>query len=276
MRLGLISDVHGNLHALEAAIAALRREGVDRFVCAGDLVGYGPFPNECVERVAGLDAVTVVGNHDLIALGRLSDERCIPLARNSLRWTRDVLRDDSRRYLAALPLRIEIGLEVVMAHGSLDDPQEYVVQPLQAAGQLQRLVAEFPTARHLILGHTHRARAHTVSGDLLDLQAPVFLGAGGPTLINPGSVGQSRERAALARCAVLDLEAGRATFMSATYDASACRAALRGLGLPAGSCHLAPSLLAGCAGRMRRIAGQVARMARGRIGGGAPACTHVP
>jgi putative phosphoesterase len=262
MRLGLISDIHANLHALDAAIAALRREGVDRFVCAGDLVGYGPFPNECVERVASLDAVTVAGNHDLIALGRLSDDRCIPLARNSLRWTRDALRDDARRYLAALPLRIQIGSETVMAHGSLDDPQEYVSQPSQAVAQLEQLSAEFPGARLLILGHTHRPRAHTANGMLLDLRTPTSLAEGSLALINPGSVGQARERAALARFALLDLEIGQATFMSAAYDTAACRTALRRLGLPAGSCHLAPSLMASGVGRARQLGGRIARLAK--------------
>ena len=88
MRYGVLADIHGNLHALRAALGALGREGVDRYLIAGDLVGYGPNPNECVELVAGLDAVCVAGNHDLIALDRLSDERCPELARQSLRWTR--------------------------------------------------------------------------------------------------------------------------------------------------------------------------------------------
>ena len=96
MRFAILSDIHGNLPALEAALELFARAGVDRYLCAGDLVGYGPFPNECVERIAELGAVCVAGNHDLIALGRLSDDRCIPLARNSLRWTREVLTPATR------------------------------------------------------------------------------------------------------------------------------------------------------------------------------------
>ena len=211
--------------------------------------------------------VTVAGNHDLIALGQLSEDRCIPLARNSLRWTRDVLREDARRYLAALPLRVQIGRETVMAHGSLDDPQEYVSQPSQAAAQLDQLAAEFPGARLLVLGHTHRPRAHAANGMLLDLRTPTSLAENGLILINPGSVGQSRERAALARFALLDLDAGQAKFMSAAYDTAACRTALRKLGLPAGSCHLAPSLMASCVGRARRMGERIARLAKWGLGG---------
>jgi len=238
MRYGLISDIHANLHALDTAIAALKREGVDGFLCMGDLVGYGPFPNECVERVAELGARCVAGNHDLIALERLSEERCIPLAQQSLRWTRTVLREDTRAYLAALPLRTEIGTEIVMAHGSLDDAQEYVTRPEQADRQLQQLAAEYPAARFLLLGHSHRQWEYS----------------SGPRLLNPGSVGQSRDRQARVRFALLDLEREEVRFFSQSYDVAACRAALRREGLSPGSCHLAPSLLAACAGRVRRLA----------------------
>src|SRR3954451_22574338 len=91
MRFAVIADVHANRHALDAALAFLADQDVEVYLCAGDLVGYGPFPNECVRRVRDLPGVCVAGNHDLIALGRLSDERCVPLARASLRWTRAAL-----------------------------------------------------------------------------------------------------------------------------------------------------------------------------------------
>ena len=82
MRFGVIADVHANLHALDAALAFLSDQDVDAYLCAGDLVGYGPFPNECVRRVRDLPGRCVAGNHDLIVLDRLSDERCVPLARD--------------------------------------------------------------------------------------------------------------------------------------------------------------------------------------------------
>jgi predicted phosphodiesterase len=244
MRYGLISDIHANLHALEAALTALQREEVDGYLCLGDLVGYGPFPNECVARVAELGAQCVAGNHDLIALGQLSEERCIPLAQQSLRWTRDVLRDDTRRYLAALPRRLEVTPEIVLAHGSLDDPQEYITRPEQAERQLAQLAREYPAARHLLLGHTHRQWSFPGSPG----------SAGTPRLLNPGSVGQSRDRQARVRFALLDLERAEARFFSEPYDVAACRAALRKQGLPPAACHLAPSLLRACAGRVKRLA----------------------
>jgi membrane-associated phospholipid phosphatase len=121
VRYGVLADIHGNLHALRAVLGELDRAGVDRYLIAGDLVGYGPNPNECVEVVPGLDAICVAGNHDLIAIERLSDEHSAPLARQSLRWTRGVLTDDARAFLASLPLRARAPGGIVIAHGWLDD-----------------------------------------------------------------------------------------------------------------------------------------------------------
>ena len=103
MRYGVLSDVHANLPALRAALSLLRAEGVERWLCAGDLVGYGPQPNECVAELAALHPVCVAGNHELIALGELSGQRCSRRAQQSLDWTRDELTEDTRRYLGALP-----------------------------------------------------------------------------------------------------------------------------------------------------------------------------
>lgn len=277
MRYGVLADIHGNLHALRASLEELRRRGVDGWLVAGDLVGYGPHPNECVELVAGLGAVCVVGNHDLIALGCLSDERCIPLARESLRWTRGVLGADARAFLAGLPPRATAPGGVALAHGSLDDPQDYTVTPPQATAQLDRLGAD--GTRVLVLGHTHRPWAFTAAGGTslggrplggraawaLRGRGMVPLPAREPMLLNPGAVGQSRELRARARAVVLDLERGRAWFLAPRYDVAACRDALRRAGLSPRSYHLPPSPV-GLARQTLRAASRKARarpLARG-------------
>ncbi|MCC2672270.1 MAG: metallophosphoesterase [Armatimonadetes bacterium] len=254
MRYGLISDIHANLHALDAVLHALHAEGVDAYLCAGDLVGYGPFPNECVDRLAELGATCVAGNHDLIALGLLSDDRCIPLAQRSLRWTRDELRDDTRQFLQALPRRVEIEAETVLAHGSLDDPQEYVTRPAQAEQQLRQLTTAFPAARRLVLGHTHR-QWHFTPGWTVHPATSAEPAPQGPVLINPGSVGQSRDRSPNARFGILDLETGDVLLRAVAYDAAACRDALRSRGLSPASCHLNPSRAARLTGRLQRLFG---------------------
>jgi predicted phosphodiesterase len=125
MRYGLISDIHGNLAALRAAVAFLADAGVDAYLCPGDIVGYGPQPNECVEILASLPVYCVAGNHDLIATGALTDDHMGMLARRTLEWTRSVLEPAAREWLAALPRRHEVPGATV-AHGSLSDPRRYI------------------------------------------------------------------------------------------------------------------------------------------------------
>jgi predicted phosphodiesterase len=242
MRYGVISDVHANLPALEAVVAELERIGVDAYACAGDLVGYGPQPNECVEAIQQLGAVAVAGNHDLIAIGQLSEDRCERLARQSLRWTRGVLADKTRDYLAGLPRQAALPGGVVVTHGSLKDPQEYVLGVEQAAAQLTRLSEQLPEARILVVGHTHRAFATDGSRGALRLGTSrcVSLNGSARWLLNPGAVGQSRERLVRARYMVLDLERREAIFHAARYDVPRTRALLRQQQLPARSIHLAP------------------------------------
>src|SRR2546423_8973417 len=157
MRYGVISDVHSNLHALEAVLDALEREGIDGIICAGDLVGYGPRPNECVERIAALDmpALVVAGNHDLMAIGRLPTEGLGPLPKQTIEWTIDVLAGGARRYLEALPESSTTDDGIVVAHGTLDDPIEYVFGNAAAAEQLALAADRHPGATLLVLGHTH-------------------------------------------------------------------------------------------------------------------------
>jgi putative phosphoesterase len=221
-RYGVIADVHANIHALDTVLAALERAGVDGYLCAGDLVGYGPRPNECVERVAALGAVVVAGNHDLIALGRLASDGLGPLPVRTLEWTRSVLEEDARTWLEGLPLRASTDNGVVLAHGSLDDPTEYV-------RDCSVLSALDPGDRILILGHTHE---------------PLECEAGGRRLFNPGSVGQSRERRPVARALVLDTDSAEAQFLALDYDVRATERELRAAGLPPSACHLAPGRLA--------------------------------
>jgi putative phosphoesterase len=227
MRVGVLADIHSNLHALEAVLGALEHAGVERYVCAGDLVGYGPRPNDCVARVAGLDAVAVAGNHDLMALGRLPSDGLGPLPARTLEWTAEALDDRSRRYLESLPPRNALD-GIVVAHGSLDDPTEYV----RDCGVLAGLEAD---ARGLILGHTHE---------------PLRREAGGRWLLNPGSVGQSRERRPVARAALLDTGTGAADFLALDYDVAATKRELRAAGLPPAACHLAPGRVAGLKRRL--------------------------
>jgi predicted phosphodiesterase len=257
VRYGVLSDVHGNLHALRAALGVGREQGVEAWLCAGDLVGYGPHPNECVETIASLGATCVVGNHDLMALGLLSAEGKSPLVRLTQRWTRDVLGDDTRSYLLALG-RTAAAPGIVMAHGSLDDPEEYVATRADAARQLRQLADMDASARILVLGHTHHREAFREGSGRARIprSGTVPLPPPDRWLLNPGSVGQSRqiEREPRARFLVLDTDTREARFQRLSYDLAGCRRALQQRGLPTEVLHRPRRPVAGAVRRARRAA----------------------
>jgi len=264
MRFAVLADVHANLHALDAALAFLADQEVDAYLCAGDLVGYGPLPNECVRRVRDLPGRCVAGNHDLIVLDRCSDERCVPLAKASLRWTRAVLEPDARSFLAELPLEASEGA-IALRHGSAVDPLEYVLTKEDAATCLTDIERAAPGTQLLILGHTHRPMAFAQrDGWLLrGSTGTVSLPRDQAVVINPGAIGQSRSRDARAQFVVLDTEAEVASFHALAYDVDGCRRALQDRGLPPQSCHAPRSRWDDVAGavrtRIRRLAGQTGR-----------------
>src|SRR6266511_2415617 len=227
MRYGVLSDVHGNAFALRAAVDRLTRVGVDGWLCAGDLVGYGPQPNECVALLAELGAIGVAGNHELLVLGRLPLDRAGRLARETTPWTRAALRADSRAYVAA---------------------------PDQARRELAALHRTDPAARVLVLGHTHRPWLfHETAGTAP--AADTTLPPAGRLLVNPGSVGQSRQREWVprARFALLDLDRGEVRFFTEPYDVAGARAALRAQGLPGSGIHVPPGRLRAVPRRARAL-----------------------
>lgn len=255
MRYAVIADVHGNLPALESVLREAACRGVDDYLILGDLVGYGPFPNECIAAIAALEAPAVAGNHDLIALGDLSDERCIRLARRTLRWTRSVLTSEARSYLQGRPMTCAAAGGVVCAHGTLADPQEYLTTPEQAIDNLKRLRLEHPEATILLVGHTHRSWACGGDGRVRQPGPDGRLALGeGPVVLNPGAVGQVRGGPALARFLVLDTDARDAAFVAVPYDVARTRRELRRHGLPRGTYRLNRSVL-GVVRRTARAAG---------------------
>lgn len=265
-RYGLLADIHGNLEALRAAVSRLTQEGAERWLCSGDLVDYGPNPNECITELQRLNAICVAGNHDLIAAGLLPSTRYGPRAREALAWTQTQLTDASHDYLAGLPRTAAID-EIVLAHGSLTDPEQYINTRQLAAGQLEELATRTPQARLLVLGHTHHTGYYSAAEPL---EFPHGRPSAHPTqrlhqgrcLINPGAIGQSRDREPRprARFALLDLPSdrpGEIRFFALPYDDTATRAKLRAAGLPDEWIHLRPGKAAKLARRTRAIARRI-------------------
>jgi predicted phosphodiesterase len=241
MRYGVVSDIHGNLPALVAAVGRLQACGAEVWICPGDIVGYGPQPNECIETLVALRAVCVAGNHDLLALGRLPLERSGRLARETTGWTRGALSDDSRRFLAGLPL-VATTEDMVVAHGSLDDPERYVVTDDAARRELDALDGR--EAELLVLGHTHRPWLYSEAEGRVEVGdgRAVVLPHTGRSLLNPGSVGQSRqpESRPRARFALVDTCSRSVRFFAEEYDVEASLAELRRQSLPRAGIHVRP------------------------------------
>jgi diadenosine tetraphosphatase ApaH/serine/threonine PP2A family protein phosphatase len=229
MRVAVLSDIHANLVALDAVLAAVGE--VDAIWHLGDVVGYGPDPNGVVRRLTEIGAVGVRGNHDAAAVGGIEIEWFNPDARRAMEWTRGVLAADARDWLARLPeRRTEAGVELV--HGSPRQPiWEYVTSAEVAREGMDRM-----TTRLGLHGHTH------VPVAWLDTDGAVRLLRRGPgddlaldggrALVNPGSVGQPRDGIPSASFLVLDPEAGWMEWRRAPYDIEAVQAAMRAVELP--------------------------------------------
>lgn len=265
MRYGVIADVHGNRQALVSTLDFLRGRGVDGVLCAGDIVGFGASPNECVELLVEAGAQSVAGNHELIVLGELTDERCGHRARSSLTWTREVLRDDVRRHLTTLPRELAVP-GVTVTHGALGDPQEYVRSDASARAQLAALGRQDPGTELLVLGHTHRTWLFHEADGTVARRPGTHLLPPGRHLVNPGSVGQSRqrERTPRARCAVIDVQARRVDLHAVPYDVDACREDLRRAGLGEDHIHLVPHRVRDTLRDLRRSVRRVGARATSR------------
>jgi len=233
MRVAVISDIHGNLHALEAVVAAIEDERPDAIWCLGDLVGYGPRPNECCARVAEIADVCLIGNHDLGVLEMISLEEFSHEAAESARWTQEVLAENARAYLSQLTPAAEIpdaGAELY--HASPRDPVwEYVLDPGAMSAALQDT-----TQPIIMVGHSHvPLRATVEDGHLVAAHAPIgteFDLADRRVLLNPGSVGQPRDGDPRAAFVLLDLGAQKASFRRVEYDVARTQEEIREEGLP--------------------------------------------
>jgi predicted phosphodiesterase len=231
MRIAVISDIHSNLHALEAVLTDVDAEGPDELWCLGDVVGYGPKPNECADIVRERAAVVLVGNHDLAAIDKLDTSDFGPLASESAHWTERELGAEQAAWLGSLePSAIRAGLELY--HGSARDPVwEYVLTEEVAIENL-----ELTSAPIVLVGHSHLALALSWDGERLDgglaRSGTELDTAGARWLINPGSVGQPRDSDARAAWLLIDDETGRAAFRRVPYPIEQTQAEMRAAGLP--------------------------------------------
>lgn len=235
MRILVVSDIHANFAALEAVLNDAGR--VDKVWCLGDVVGYGPDPDECIERLRAYDLVCLGGNHDFAAVGKLDVEDFSSDAQKAIVWTQRQLSPANRAWLETLsPAIILAEYGVTLVHGSPRDPLwEYVSMPDVARQCLTKMETQIG-----LFGHTHMPiifRKPTfltgISTEFPVVNEPLALNLD-RMLINPGSVGQPRDDDPRAAYAIVDLDAMTLTHHRVLYDVSATQGKMKQAKLPGG------------------------------------------
>lgn len=229
MRFAILSDIHGNLEALEAVLADARKQACTHFVCLGDIVGYNANPSECVQVIQELECPVVKGNHDEQASIEASTEGFNELAEAAIGWTREHLSRAEKQWLAELRLTRQVR-DFTIVHATLDTPQQwgYVFNDLDA-------IASF-TYQHTSLcffGHTHWPTAFVRDDNVHRLATgQIVLGAGKKYFINAGSVGQPRDRDWRAAYCIYDHDRQVVEQRRIAYDIAATQRKIRDAGLP--------------------------------------------
>ena len=247
MRLAIISDIHANVHALSAVLADIERNGADQVLCLGDLVGYNAFPRETLALLRDRGVRSVHGNHDLMALARLPDDGCGSLARKAIHWTRRVLTEDDWWYLAGLPAELREQDAFLCVHSALGDPLIRLDHAEQFRSEAEALVESEASVKVCFTGHTHRQEVVVVKPDGEVQRGGVFDGElpdDAICFVNPGTVGQPRDRDPRAAYALFDCDDRRVTFRRVLYDRAPLVRQNRSVGL------LAPSKLQRMAARI--------------------------
>jgi predicted phosphodiesterase len=239
LKIALISDIHGNLAALEAVLSQIDLLEVDSILCLGDVVGYGPQPNECIDILINRGIPTLLGNHDACVIGRLNDRFFNEPNRGLLRWTRSNLKKDQIDWLESLPLLIEgiwccdnnennaiqsnkEGCYTYLAtHASPQNPDAW--EWLDSAIRCREILMDYEHD-FVLVGHTHIPA-------LIANEIGVFgLEKGYRFMVNPGAVGQSRDHDRRASFCTLDLKGMRYNMHRVDYEISRNWAILQNLG----------------------------------------------
>jgi len=236
MRYLILSDIHANITAFDAVLASAEGRW-DKAICLGDIVGYGPDPDEAVERLRSLDCITIRGNHDKAISGLDEAEDFNPVARTAVLWSRERLSAENLDFLTSLRSGPVVVDGFCIVHGSIRNEDEYVFVPPQAIEALRN--APTPLT---FFGHTHRQGGFLQRGAGLgivnfDLTArnliwTLKLEEGVTYLLNPGSIGQPRDGDPRAAYAIADTERGTIEFWRVPYDIAAVQARMLDALLP--------------------------------------------
>jgi predicted phosphodiesterase len=236
MRTLVLSDLHANLTALQAALDAIQNQW-DTAVCLGDVVGYGPDPNEVATRIREMNATTIRGNHDKAVADLMSTDDFNPVAKMAVDWTRSQLSNQNLDWLASLPHGPLEAEGLILVHGAFQDEDEYVFTPAQALEGL--LDATLPLTFY---GHTHHQGGFAYQDSELEVlqlhprsnesRCVLQIDPQKRYLLNPGSIGQPRDGDPRAGFALVDLENHIVEFWRVPYDVAGVQERMRLARLP--------------------------------------------
>lgn len=229
MKYGILGDIHANLEALEAVLEEMERQGVQKHVSVGDLVGYGANPCEVIKRVRSLGTMVVAGNHDFAAVDKLNIDFFNTYARESALWTRKTLSEDDKNYIKSLKL-VEQQANFTVVHSTLYSPElfEYIQTSYDA-----HLAFEQQQTSLAFMGHSHVPvnffKRKNVS---FNMETEVTVDESLRIMINVGSVGQPRDENPDAVCCVYDSDANKVRMTRIRYDVEKAARKIISAGLP--------------------------------------------
>jgi predicted phosphodiesterase len=234
LKIAILSDIHANGEALDAVARELERRGPDRVLHLGDLVGYNADPEKCVRWVMERTSGGILGNHDAVACGKSGGESFNAPALVAARWSATHVSDASREYLENLPERLALDGGILLVHGAPSDPDRYLYTMNDAVEELDGLVAA-GAPKVVFFGHTHIPAAVVRRRDGATVAAvpdELRLSDGEIALLNPGSVGQPRDRNPHASFLLFDTGPLAATWVRVPYDVPGCQRKILESGLP--------------------------------------------
>lgn len=235
MRVAVIADIHGNLAALEATLEELKDQSIDKYLCLGDIVGYGPDPSACLRRLDSLPVEHLQGNHEARLLD-LPTGRFNLVAEAAIQYSKAALTESETEFLRSFPEQLRVGHDILAVHGSPFDRDEYVLSQGQMAASLDEIDTWV-----CVCGHTHQQ--YVFDGNSIRMgPLEIDLSRELHYLINPGSVGQPRDGDSRSAHAILDLESGHLTLGRVVYDIEDTTERIHRAGLPE---YLASRLLIG-------------------------------
>lgn len=229
MRFAIFSDIHSNLHALQAVLDDARSQNCTNFVCLGDIVGYNAFPSECLTLVRSLNCPVIKGNHDEEASILYKTGNFNPLAQIAIEYSRSHLSDEEKSWLRALRFQ-RLVLDFTIVHATLDTPENwgYIFNQLDASASFN-----YQRTTLCFIGHTHVPQAYIRSVSLQTITFETLpIEPGKKYLINVGSVGQPRDRDWRASYCIYDSDADSLHLRRVEYDLPAAQQSIRDAGLP--------------------------------------------